>query len=156
MRDYFFLYYFVNFTRQKLKAGSIHNSVNQLLWAIGFSRPFFISADTRSSIGRYSIKYNSIYRSTIYTRPMYQPIYRPISTNTLGEVSVRYRKSIGEVSVKYRWSAKYIVRQEYRPRYRSMLDRVSTDTRSTIDRYIDRCIGRISSSAGLFEYFWLN
>ena len=100
MRDYFFLFYLVNFTRQKLKAGSIHNSVNQLLWAIGFSRAFFISADTRSSIGRYSIKHNSIYRSMLdRCINRYIDRYLPIH-------SVKYRRSIGEVSV---------IRQVYRP-----------------------------------------
>ena len=92
---------------------------------------------------------------SVECRPMYQPIYRPISTNTLGEgkVSVKHRCGIGEVSVKYRWSLGEVSvsHQVYRPIavsvdtlvdtrliYRPILDRVSTDTRSSIDRCIDR------------------
>ena len=70
---------------------------------------------------------------------------RPITDRYIGQVSTNYRPSIGEVSAKCRRKVGEVSVNEklYRPRhiwkdYRPCLDRVSTDYRPTIDRYIDR------------------
>ena len=100
--------------------------------------------------------------SNAYIDRYYRPIYRPIpvacrSSVDRCKVSVKHRSSIGQVSVKYRSSIGQVSvnRQVYRPIgvsvdtsvgtrpiYRPVLDRISTDTRSSIDRCIERCIGR--------------
>ena len=67
--------------------------------------------------------------------------YRP----TIDQVSAKCRRSVGEMSAKCRRKVGEVSVNEklYRPRhiwndYRPCLDRLSTDYRPTIDRYIDR------------------
>ena len=83
--------------------------------------------------------------------------YWPIYWWSIDELSVKCRRKFGEVSVKYRWTKSYIDRDTSGTTYRSCLDRVSTDyrpsldrlsnaisteCRPSVDRYIDRKIGR--------------
>ena len=92
-------------------------------------------------IYRSILEHLSTGRVSVECRPMYQPIYRPISTNTLGkgEVSVKHQCSIGEVSVKYRWSLSEPPSISTDSSIGRYIGRVSTDistyTRSGIDRY---------------------
>ena len=122
------------------------------------------------SIDRYQI----LSTDTIYYRPMYRPIYWQMHLPIQGHLSttrvsvecrlmyeLKYRWSIGAVSVKYRGNISEVSvnHQVYRPIgvsvhtsvdtrpiYRPILDRVSTDTQSSIDQcidwYISWCIGR--------------
>ena len=57
---------------------------------------------------------------------------------SIGEVSINCRSNIGQVSVKYRSCSSH-VSVEYR-----WTKTISVDYRPTIDRYIDRYIGRLS------------
>ena len=85
-------------------------------------------------------KSRPIYRSTI-GRPSADQLLTDTSVKnrpTIGEVSAKSRRSVGEVSV---------YEKLYRPRYiwndyRPTINRVSTECRSTIDRYINRLTGR--------------
>ena len=121
----------------------------------------------------YIDRYQILSTGTRNYRPMYRPMYRQMHRPILEHLStarlsvkcrpmyeLKYRWSIGAVSVKYQWGIGEVSvnHQVYRPIgvsvdtlvdtqpiYRPILDRVSTDSRSSIDRcidrYIDRCIG---------------
>ena len=71
--------------------------------------------------------------------------HRPSVDQLLTDTSVKYRPTIDQVSAKCRRNVGEVSVNEklYRPRhiwndYRPCLDRVSTQYRPTIDRYIDR------------------
>ena len=71
--------------------------------------------------------------------------HRPSVDQLLTDTSVKYRPTIDQLSAKCRRNVGEVSVNEklYRPRhiwndYRPCLDRVSTDYRPTIDRYVDR------------------
>ena len=101
------------------------------------SRPIY-----RSTIGRLSTEISNGYLLTIN---QVSTDHRPSLDQLLTDTSVKNRPTISEVSAKSRRSVGEVSVYEklYRPRYiwndyRPTINRVSTECRPTIDRYIDR------------------
>ena len=101
-------------------------------------------------------------RVSVKCRPMYQLIYQLISTNTFseGKVSVKHRCSIGKPSSISTDSSIGWYISWYSTDISNVLDRVSPDSRSSIDQcidwYITQCIGRSPHKIqDLVFYHWL-
>ena len=152
MRDCFFCFILLIFHKKKIKSGTVHNSVNQLLWAIGVSRVFFplkrpilgevsLLCTTISAcwqIQRYTV--NLVWCWCVFAE-LYEPIHihRNICLPTEISVDILFDVST-DISTDTR---------HYLPIYRPILSTdISTHTRycrpilNTIDRCIDQSIGR--------------
>ena len=134
MRDCFFYFILLVFHKKKLKAGSIHNSVNQLLWAIGVSRVFF--PNKRPILGEVSLMCTTIsacWQIKRYTvnlvwcwcvfAELYEPIHIHRNICLPTEISVDI---LFDVSTDISTDIRYYL-PTYRPTYRPILD--------TVDRY---------------------
>lgn len=79
---------------------------------------------------------------------------------SIGKMATKYRQSVGQVTVQYRSTSDLNCRPTCRPiltevsmKCRPSVGRASFDTRSTLDRYVGRCVGRHADRGSLL-YIW--